>query len=71
LFCGGGGNFWCGHDDERLVPDLLRGRDKSIDGDLDVDKEGSEQNDRNLAITTPRLCWLPIRAHMNWPHQEV
>jgi hypothetical protein len=28
--------------DERLGPDLLRGRGKSIGGDLDVDKEGSE-----------------------------
>jgi hypothetical protein len=30
--------------DETLSPDLLRGRGKSIDGDLDVDDEGSEQN---------------------------
>jgi hypothetical protein len=30
--------------DEGLSPDLLRGRDKSIGGDLDVDDEGSEQN---------------------------
>jgi hypothetical protein len=28
----------------RLGPDLLRGRGKSIGGDLDVDDEGSEQN---------------------------
>jgi hypothetical protein len=28
--------------DERLGPDLLRGRGKSIDGDLNVDDEGSE-----------------------------
>jgi hypothetical protein len=28
--------------DERLGPDLLRGRGKSIDGDLDVDDDGSE-----------------------------
>jgi hypothetical protein len=28
--------------DERLDPDLLRGRGKLIDGDLDVDEEGSE-----------------------------
>jgi hypothetical protein len=29
--------------DERLVPDLLRGRGKSIGRDLDVSEEGSEQ----------------------------
>jgi hypothetical protein len=29
---------------DRLHPDLLRGRGKSIGGDLDVDDEGSEQN---------------------------
>jgi hypothetical protein len=30
--------------DGRLGRDLLRGRGKSIGGDLDVDNEGSEQN---------------------------
>jgi hypothetical protein len=36
------GNSWttC---DSRMSPDLLRGTDKSIGGDLDVDDEGSEQ----------------------------
>jgi hypothetical protein len=29
--------------DERLVPDLLRGRGRSIGGDLDIGEEGSEQ----------------------------
>jgi hypothetical protein len=29
--------------DEGLVLDLLRGRHRSIGGDLDVDKEGSKQ----------------------------
>jgi hypothetical protein len=29
---------------ERLVPDLSRGRGKSIGEDLDIDDEGSEQN---------------------------
>jgi hypothetical protein len=29
--------------DSRMSPDLLRGMDKSIGGDLDVDDEGSEQ----------------------------
>jgi hypothetical protein len=38
--------------DGRLVLDPLRGRGKSIDGDLNVHEEGSEQNERNLAITT-------------------
>jgi hypothetical protein len=55
--------------DERLHPNLLRGRGNSI-SDLDVDEEGSQQNDQTLAITTPRLCWLPTLTHMSWPHQE-
>jgi hypothetical protein len=29
--------------DERLVPDLPRGRGRSIGGDLNIGKEGSEQ----------------------------
>jgi hypothetical protein len=29
--------------DRRMSPDLLRGTDKSIGGDLDIDDEGSEQ----------------------------
>jgi hypothetical protein len=32
-----------GSDDERLVPDLLRGRGMPIGGDLDVGEEGSKQ----------------------------
>jgi hypothetical protein len=56
--------------DERLVPDRLRGRRKSLDGDLNVDEEDSQQNKRNSAITTPRLCWLPTHAHTSWPRQE-
>jgi hypothetical protein len=28
---------------KRLVPDLLRGRGRSIGGDLDISEEGSEQ----------------------------
>jgi hypothetical protein len=56
--------------DERLVPDLSRSKCKSIDGDLDVDEEGSEQNGRNLAITIPHLCWLPTCEHTSWTHQE-
>jgi hypothetical protein len=34
--------------DERSGPDLLRGRGKPIDGDLDVDDEGSEQHFKPL-----------------------
>jgi hypothetical protein len=41
-----------------------------IGGDLDVDEEGSEQNVRNLAITTSWLSWLPTRVHMNSSCQE-
>jgi hypothetical protein len=55
---------------ERLSPDLLRGRGKSIGGELDVDEEGSKQIERNLAITTPWLHLLPTHAHMSWPCQE-
>jgi hypothetical protein len=32
-----------GHPNERLVPDLLRGRGRSIGGDLDVGEEGTKQ----------------------------
>jgi hypothetical protein len=53
-----------------LIPDLLRGRGKSIGRELDIDEEGSEQIDRNLAITTPQLCWLSTHTHTSWPHQE-
>jgi hypothetical protein len=56
--------------DERLVHDLPKGIAKLIDGDLNVDEEGFEQNDRNLAITTTRLYWLPTHVHMSWTHQE-
>jgi hypothetical protein len=52
--------------DERLAPDLLRGRGKLTGGDLDIDEEGVEQNDRDLAITTPGLRWLPTCMHMSW-----
>jgi hypothetical protein len=31
--------------DEELVPDLPRDKGKSISGDLNVDEEGSVQND--------------------------
>jgi hypothetical protein len=41
--------------DERLVPNLWRGRGKSIGGDLDVDKEGSEQNIEPLQLRHPCL----------------
>jgi hypothetical protein len=50
---------------ERLVPNLLRGRGKSIGEDIDVDEDGSKHIDRNLEITTPRLRWLPTCEHMS------
>jgi hypothetical protein len=56
--------------DERLVHDLPKGIAKLIDGDFNVEEEGFEQNDRNLAITTTRLYWLPTHVHMSWPRQE-
>jgi hypothetical protein len=37
-------------DDEKLNPDLLRGRDKLIDRDLDVYEEDSEQNFEPLQL---------------------
>jgi hypothetical protein len=33
---------------DKLNPDLPRGRGKSIDGDLDIDDESSEQNFKPL-----------------------
>jgi hypothetical protein len=49
-----------------MSPDLPRGMDKSIGGDLDIDDEGSETvSVQTRAVTTPRLRWLPTRAHMN------
>jgi hypothetical protein len=48
--------------DERLSPDLLRGRGKSNGGDLNIDDEGSEQNEQTLVVITPLLRWLSIRA---------
>jgi hypothetical protein len=56
--------------DERLVPNNLRGRGKSIGRDLDVDEKGSEQINYNIAITTPQLCWLPTCVHTSWPRQK-
>jgi hypothetical protein len=56
--------------DERLDPDLLRDRGKSIYEDLNIDEEGSEKNYQNLVITTLRLRWLPTRMHTSWPRQE-
>jgi hypothetical protein len=56
-------------DDEGLAPDLPRGRGRSIGGDLDVAEEDAE-HDRNHAITTRWLCWLPTHAYTSWPHQE-
>jgi hypothetical protein len=54
-----------------MSPDLPRGTSKSIGGDLDVDDKGSEQcRFKTRAVTTPRLHWLPTRAHTNWPRQE-
>jgi hypothetical protein len=56
--------------DELLVPDLPRGSGRSTDGELDVGEEGFRTDDCNLAITTPRLCWLLTHGHMSWPRQE-
>jgi hypothetical protein len=57
--------------DSRMSPDLPRGTSKSIGGDLNVDDEGYEQRRfKTRAVTTPWLCWLPTRAHTNWPRQE-
>jgi hypothetical protein len=53
-----------------LDPNLLRVRGKSIGGDLNNDDEGSESNERTLAITTTWFCWLSIHAHMSLPRQE-
>jgi hypothetical protein len=70
--------------DERLVPNLLRGRDKSNDRDLNVDEEGSEQNFEPLQslhhcfigyqsmqhkLTSPRML-TPISAIDNTSMNE-
>jgi hypothetical protein len=39
---------WGGVHVEGLSPDLSRGRDKSIGGDIDIDDEGSKQNFKPL-----------------------
>jgi hypothetical protein len=54
-----------------MSTNIPSGTSKSIGGDLDVDDEGSEQRRfKTRAVTTPRLSWLPTRAHRNWPRQE-
>jgi hypothetical protein len=57
--------------DSRMSPDLLRGT-------WQVDWWRSRRwwwrlrtaSIRTRAVTTPRLRWLPTRAHTNWPRQE-
>jgi hypothetical protein len=54
-----------------MSTNIPSGTSKLIGGDLDVDGKGSEQRRfKTRAVTTPRLYWLPTRAHTNWPHQE-
>jgi hypothetical protein len=54
--------------DERFISDPPKGRGRSIDGDLNIDKEGSEQIDQNVVITKSRLCWLSTHVHTSLPH---
>jgi hypothetical protein len=57
--------------DDRLNPDLLRGRGKSIGGDLDIDDEGSEQNFKPLqSLHHDSIGYQSIRAYTDWPCQE-
>jgi hypothetical protein len=56
--------------DERLGPNLSRGRGRSIRGDLRCWWRRLWTDDRNLAITTSWLRWLPTGMHMSWPHLE-
>jgi hypothetical protein len=52
-------------DDERLVPDLLKGRDKLIGGDLNIDDKGSEQNFEPLqALHHYSIGYQPVRHEL-------
>jgi hypothetical protein len=68
-----------------LVPDLLRGRGRSIGGDLDIEDEGSEQKFKPLQslhhypvgyqsmqyeLTSPRRL-IPASAINNISNNEV
>jgi hypothetical protein len=52
------------------VPIFWEVQGKSISGDLDLDNEIYEQDDRTIVVTTPLLHWLSTRAYMNWPCQQ-
>jgi hypothetical protein len=49
--------------DEKLSPDLSRGRGKSIGGDLHVDDEGSEQNVEPLQLLHHRSVGYQSMRH--------
>jgi hypothetical protein len=66
-----------------MSPDLLRGMGKSIDGDLDVDDEGSEQRQFKPVQSLhhgsvgyqPMHTWIGLAKkamslQVNWEHKE-
>jgi hypothetical protein len=58
--------------DERLSPDLLIGRGKSIGGDLDVDDEGSRQNFEPLqSLHHCSIGYQSVRHELTSPRRLV
>jgi hypothetical protein len=58
--------------DERLVPNLPRGRGKSVGRDLDVDDQGSKQNFEPFAVTTSLLVgYQSVRHKLTSPRRLI
>jgi hypothetical protein len=58
--------------DERLCPNLPRGRGKSIGGDLDVDDEGSEYNFEPLQSLHHRsVGYQSVRCELTSPKRLI
>jgi hypothetical protein len=58
--------------DERLGPDLLRGRDKSIGGDLYVDDKGSEQSFKPLqSLHHCSIGYQPLWHELTLPRRLI
>jgi hypothetical protein len=51
--------------DEWLDPDLLRGRSKSIGGDLDGDEEGSEQNESMQSLNHGSIGYQSMHTRID------
>jgi hypothetical protein len=57
----------------KIIPlDLLRGRGKSIGGDLDVDDKGSEQNVELLqSLHQSFVCYQSVRHELTLPRRLI